>query len=207
MFYRIANGQAPKYLIDIFPQKVKDVVPYPLRNANDLIVPRHRIESYKRSFIVYGAGLWNQLDLDTRNSNSLSGFTTAIIKPFNQFPNDHKDIYNLFCYGDRFPNIIHSRLRVGCSKLHSDLCVNLRVIDNPSCSCGALSENAFHYFMECPLLNDLRMELFESISAICQCHINLELLLYGNKDLNLQSNKRIFSKVHDYIQLSNRFSD
>ena len=59
MFYRIVNGQAPKYLIDILPPKVMDIVPYPVRNANDFIIPRYRVETFKRSFIVYGAGLWN----------------------------------------------------------------------------------------------------------------------------------------------------
>ena len=126
---------------------------------------------------------------------------------FDQFPNRHKDNFKLFCHGDRFPNIIHSRLRVGCSRLNSDLCVNLRVINDPSCLCGARSENSFHYFMECPLLNDLRLDLFDSISTITDCHIDLDLLLYGNTELNLLSNQLMFTEVHKFIQLSNRFSD
>ena len=100
MFYRIENGQAPKYLVDIVPPKVKDIVPYHVRNADNFIIPRYRVETFKRSFIVYGAGLWNELDLVTHGSISLTCFNSALVKMFEQFPNRHKDSYKLFCHGD-----------------------------------------------------------------------------------------------------------
>jgi len=57
MIYKIMNNQAPNYLKNIIPNRKFEVVPYPLRNSEDFIVPGSRLESFKRSFIPYGATL------------------------------------------------------------------------------------------------------------------------------------------------------
>ena len=51
----------------------------------------------------------------------------------------------LFYYGQRWPAIHHARIRMGCSLLHYDLCYSVHVIEDPSCSCGAVLETAQHY--------------------------------------------------------------
>ena len=41
----------------------------------------------------------------------------------------------LYSYGKRKCNIIHSRLRMGCSELNAHL-YDYHVIENPKCACG-----------------------------------------------------------------------
>ena len=123
MIYRIDNNMAPSYLKRILPNKVKDVVPYPVRDSENFLTINRRTKSFKSSFIPYGTGLWNKLDLDIRNSVSLGAFNHALNNKFNTKRNTNSN--KLFSMGKRNINVIHSRLRVGCSQLKSDLHFNL----------------------------------------------------------------------------------
>ena len=109
----------------------------------------------------------------------------------------------LYYYGQRWPSVHHARLRIGCSKLKYDLCYNLHVIENPNCTCGALEETTFHYFLACPHFVELRLQLFNVISVYCE--VTLETILYGNINLRENQNKTIFDAVHNYIKLTQRF--
>ena len=111
----------------------------------------------------------------------------------------------LYNYGERSTNVIHSRLRVGCSKLNSDLCFNLRVKETPSCSCGSSIENAQHFFLDCTLWANLRTVLQRSVLQLA--NFNLNTLLYGDEKLSLDSNILIFKSVHKFIKDSHRFDD
>ncbi len=95
-------------------------------------------------------------------------------------------------------------MRIGCSKLKQDLCYNLHAIDNTICSCGALVEDAHHYFFTCPNYNNLRLQLFNGIAVYCD--VTLNTILYGNPQFQLNINKAIFDAVHLYIEKSNRFA-
>ena len=101
------------------------------------------------------------------------------------------------------PSIHHSHLRIGCSKLNHDLHYNLHVVENALCACGALDEDVHHFFLECPNYTDLRMQLFNAISAYT--NVTLEIILHGNNNLNLALNKAIFDAVHLFIERSERF--
>ena len=37
------------------------------------------------------------------------------------------------------------------------------------------------------------------------CEANLDVILFGNTELDLESNMTIFDAVHDFIKLSHRF--
>ena len=109
----------------------------------------------------------------------------------------------LYYYGERWPSVHHSRMRIGCSKLNSDLCYNLHVINNPTCQCGALSENTHHCFFECPNYQTQRDPLFQSLSDLND--IELNTLLFGNAELSLVQNQTIFEAVHKFIKTTKRF--
>ena len=204
MFYKIANNLVPDYLTRIFPKKVSELVRYPLRNSDNLVMPYCRVECFKHSFIPYGIILWNDLESETRELNTISAFSTAIRKRFVS-SSTWSIKPKIYSSGNRFENIHQSRLRVGCSKLNFDLCFNLRVINSASCLCGAKFENAFHFFMECPLLYDLRVNLFNTVSEITP--LKFDTLLYGNKELSLACNLKIFKNVQIFIKDSKRFDD
>ena len=56
-----------------------------------------------------------------------------------------------FTYGDRFLNIIHTKLRHNCA-LNNDL-FRCNIINSPLCSCGKL-EDTYHYFFTCNKYKD-----------------------------------------------------
>ena len=60
-----------------------------------------------------------------------------------------------------------------------------------------------HYFLECPLYAGPRAELMEIINGITDCNINI--LLFGDKELNFGQNSIIFQSVHKFIEETNRF--
>ena len=62
--------------------------------------------------------------------------------------------------GESKLSIIHAKLRMNCSSLSGDL-YNLNIIDSPECQCGFEYENALHYFLQCPLYSNLRINLSE----------------------------------------------
>ena len=92
-------------------------------------------------------------------------------------------------------------MRVGCSELYYDLHTNLHVINSPSCRCGAPQETAYHYFMECILYDDQRLELIDVVSVICR--FEFKTLMHLNHDLSYQDNFHLFDAVHKYLEITN----
>ena len=59
---------------------------------------------------------------------------------------------------------MHTKLRHRCSGLSSDLYrVNLK--DDQHCVCGHIFEDAFHFFLECPL--------YQHDKTLCDCFNNI----------------------------------
>lgn len=72
--------------------------------------------------------------------------------------------------------------------------------------CGFHTENANHFFFECPKYNDERNCFFHQISMLnLQKPITLDLLLYGDNDVSYDENVKLFKLVHEYIKKSRRF--
>ena len=55
-----------------------------------------------------------------------------------------EEILNIILLGDRFLNVLHSRIQNKCSALNADL-YHANVIVNYNCLCGYFNENAEHY--------------------------------------------------------------
>ena len=114
-----------------------------------------------------------------------------------------KDLCNsLYHYGNRNVNIIQAQLRMNCSNLKNDH-FKLHVADSPSCSCTNPIEDAKHYFLECPLYTDKRINLIADLSQITEVDINV--ILHGKEDLLLEDNIKIFQAVHEFITTRERF--
>ena len=86
----------------------------------------------------------NMLPIDIRNSRSLNVFE-RILKL--HFPSPIKMPW--FSVSERFVNIHHTRIRIGCSKLKAHLHFNLHVEDDPSCRCGSGIEDPYHMPLVC----------------------------------------------------------
>ena len=150
---------------------------------------------FYRSYFPKTVREWNILPIEIRQINETESFKRAITKS-NPSPN------LLFYYGKRKFNVIHSRMRMGCSKLNSHLFQH-HVIDSSACSCGNPHEDPFHYFLECPRYTVLRDIMINAISAITPCTIRT--ILYGCESCSLEENKSVFDHVHCYMESSNRF--
>ena len=136
------------------------------------------------------------LNNSVKNSPTLEIFKKQI-KPYRE----HNVLYY---YGRRWLNIHHARLRLGCSKLNYDLCYNLRVKDSPTCSCGHRFETAEHFLISCPSYDLLRVGLQKIITQYRKFAINV--MLYGDSEIDFEGNKIIFDAVFKYMEESRRFN-
>ena len=199
MIFKIKNNIAPQYLIDLFPGVNNENATRTLRNNENitLIGDRYlRLETFKNSFLPKAINLWNDLSISIRKIPTLELFKTHLKKKM-------KESNILYFYGQRWPSVHHARLRVGCSKLNFDLCKHLHVINYQTCSFGYKKEDAYHFFIKCPKFNDLRTDLYSSLSVYS--HVSLPIILYGNPKLKTFQNKFIFDAVHQFITKSKRF--
>ena len=139
--------------------------------------------------------LWNSLEENTRNLNTVNAFKNALTPKRTTFP-----FQNLS--KNRKMTITHARLRHQCSTLNYDL-FRCNLIDDPKCGCGNPCENAFHYFFECLNYTHSREDLLNALRPITE--INLDIILFGNELVTPDENMIIFQAVHQYIQATHRF--
>ena len=197
MMYKIKNRNAPQYLTGILDElQGERTHDYCFRNKCNLKIPFCRLSSFKISFFPRTICSWNSLSTEVKTSGTLETFK-------NFFRKEDHELNVLYFYGERWPGVHHARMRIGCSLLRKDLYYNLHVVDDPYCTCGALLEDAKHFFLHCPRYNDLRVSLRDEIQRYMP--ITVKNLLFGNKVYSLEVNKKVFSAVHSYIMASKRF--
>ena len=191
-FYKIVNGQSPIYLSSLIP--ATNNTPYALRNTGEIRTVRCRTSLYQNSFLPSSIQHWNSLDIAVRNSPSLSSFK-------HNLTSERIQTSKHFYYGKRKTQILHTRLRTGCSGLKYDL-FRKNIVESPFCTCGR-NETTSHYFFECPKYIVLRAHLLNTVSNLCTP--SLGVLLCGNLDLSNEANEEIFKAVHKFIDNSKRF--
>ena len=130
LLYKIKNGISPDYLSELLPPTIGDNMPYNLRHNNDIQIPYCRLNIYKNSFFPSTISRWNKLPLATRNSISVNQFKSRLNA---SYQNSNRSKF--FLCGCRKLNVLHTKIRHGCSQLNSDLArINLK--PNSSCTCG-----------------------------------------------------------------------
>ena len=74
LMYKVQNNLAPDYL-NVF-KRIHNVHSRNTRSAarEDLYIPKHRTEFFKKSFTYSGVKIWNSLPLDLKSSPSLQAF-------------------------------------------------------------------------------------------------------------------------------------
>ena len=160
-FCKIKNGEAPNYMVSLVPDTVGKVH-HNLRNSHNVKLIKTRTETFKKSFIPSAIKLWNTLP---ENERSIEAIKAKLkFEPI--------ELYN---YGKRKLNVIHSQMRMLCSKLNSHL-FSLHVIDLPRCNCGFNEEDNNHFLLECPLYADIRRVMLFSLLDITD---EIDLILYS----------------------------
>ena len=77
------------------------------------------------------------------------------------------------------------------------------IVDSPYCTCGD-KEDTHHFVFVCHQFTDLRRDLINSVSDICQPYLNV--LLSGDISLTFDQNKQIFKAEQEFIIKSKRLN-
>ena len=190
----MVNGIAPDYLSSMVPRSIGQSTNYYLRNENNLSDISSRTTLYARSFMPSTINDWNELPLHVRNMNSLSSFKAYLSS---SKPKSNK----LYYYGKRWLQVIHTRLRTGCSTLFHHLFMK-NIVDSPLCRCGSV-ETTQHFFFDCSRYDNIRPNLINEVSRVTTP--SLDVLLYGDDTKDFTANSVIFQAVQRFIECSKRF--
>ena len=98
------HNLAPGYLCNLLPSHVGDTSSYPLRNANNYTQVPARNALYGSSFLPLTIREWNKLPIEHRNVETPTTFKTVLTA-------NNVLIPPYFLYGNRFDQIMHTRLR------------------------------------------------------------------------------------------------
>jgi hypothetical protein len=197
LYYKIVNGNAPKYLTDLLPTTVQNRTNYNLRNRQNRDNQLTRLNCLTYSFFPNTTKLWNDLTAIIKSRPSIEAFKSALIKGV---PAKNP----LYLFGGRLEACIHARLRIGNSPLKADLFHSLHVIPSPLCPCGSgREENAEHFFFHCPIYDAHRITLKRELLPFVIN--NVDYLLFGLQSENHADNILIFSAVHNFIRNTKRF--
>ena len=147
LFYKMQNGSAPDYLVDLVPPRVGNETPYSLRNADNYQQVHANSRLYFDSFLPSTIREWNNLPADVKSAQTLTSFKY-------KFERNTPKIPKYYFFGDRGNQILHTRLRTECSTLKFHL-YRRNFIPEPYCTCGAV-ENTSHFLFKCPKFNAFR---------------------------------------------------
>ena len=188
------NGLYSDYLVSLVPATVGSASTYPLRNSSDLQTLHMNSRLYYTSFLASAVSDWNEPSEQTRNSPSLNIFKNSLKSKLITPP-------RYYDTGKRLGQIYHARLRTACSPLCQHL-HSKNIVDNPYWTCGDI-EDTHHFLFVCHQYTELRRDLLNSVSYICQP--NLNVLLCDDISLTFVQNKQIFKAVQEFMIKSKRF--
>ena len=197
LMFKYSKGELPDYLNSHFPDLVINTNNYFLRNQMNYASIVRRLVIYSNSTIPSSVRMWNELDIDIRNSDTLSTFKNKlkhIYKP--------ADVPSFLLSGYRFYQVHHARIRNNCSNLNADLFTN-HLRESPECACGYANEDAEHYFFRCSNFTNQRHQLFVMTRGFHP--LSPHKLLYGINTFGDEENKILFTHVQSYIKATKRF--
>ena len=152
-----------------------------------------RYDYFQNSFFPSAITEWNKLDLNIRNSASLSAFKKNLLNLILPRANNIFDVHNPIRIK------LLTRLRLGLSHLHEHKfrhCIQNTL--NPLCKCGKYIESTIHLFLHCTNFLIPRQTLFQKIgntdeNILSQSETQLtQTLLYGNQNYHSSINRIIF---------------
>ena len=196
-FYKIIHRQTTPLVHENLPPRLNSNYPtnrtfqhYPFMSS-----------FFVNSFFPFSIRRWDQLDPDLRNEPDFTEFKIKLkekLKP-------HK--FKHFHCGFKYPNTLHTQLRLGRSFLNCHLFpIGLSI--TKYCQCGSL-ESVEHFLLDCKLYDHARVLLFQKLDGLLErkpstytkqslCHI----LLCGEKPHlpeKFVHNKFIFFAVQTFL--------
>ena len=206
LFYKFINNLTPGYTKDPIPPLRQSQ--YPLGNQDVVGQILTRTEKFQSSFYPNCLNEWNKLDPEIRLAPSVAAFKKkllAIIRP------PAKPVFGIH---DPIGLSHLTQLRVGLSKLNlHKFQHNFRDALNPMCPSNDGIEDTEHFLLLCPSFDMQRRDLLAGVLAILRTfgYNNLsnkvltQYLLYGNKDLPSDLNRKILKLTLAFIHNTGRF--
>jgi len=197
--YTLTTKASPEYLYKIVSDfQTGSQVLTRFHSKGGLKIPICRTELYMKSPIISSIQLWNNLDTHLKSAPSFSSFKDRLRKHYARKPFLFHPISN------RSLQVSFMQLRLGFSNLNHDL-AKRGCYPDPTCACGYHTEDARHFFLECPLYNTLRESLVTNIlTNVNNVEISVDLLMYGSNTLTSDQNICIFNSVYEFINKSCR---
>ena len=158
----------------------------------------HKTQLYANSFIPSTTQLWNTLPQTIQTNPSVSLLIYFLFLLLLSTNDTMVPIY--YNLGSRKEQVKHCRLRLAISNLNCDL-FRRHLLEDPVCSCGYTAETSEHYLLHCPLYNSIKNK---TINKLHENERNINTLLFGNDQLHLETNKKIFAIVHDFLRQTDR---
>ena len=118
LFYKTVNNVHPYYLSSLIPLQVNTVSRYNLRNSKGFQTIKINTTRYYTSFLPSALREWNTLPIEVRQLPTLNSFKYHLSQ-------DKRNVPKHYYYGAQRAQILHTRLRIGCSSLHLDLFLKL----------------------------------------------------------------------------------
>ena len=205
------------YLYGLLPGTVGDRSGYVLRNASKVDNVKTRLVVSYNSFIPKTIRDWNALFIEywhvelaennIQNAGSIDSFKARYKREYLRSPNP------LFKLDFNNGNIHHTCLRLGLSHLRAHL-FSHNLIDNPVCQfCNLEPEDTDHYILRCPTYNNVRVRyLMEIANLLHPTYIAslddeklVNIFLYGDNELNFETNKQLILMAQAFLVDSKRF--
>ncbi len=193
-FYKMTNNLVPDYVCQLVPPTVSSNTNYNLRNSSNIRNLNCRTVSYANTFLPSTVNLWNNLPDPFTSANTIREFKSLISPNLTTI-----SIFDLNS-GSRFCQIIHCRLRLGCSDLNGDK-YNRHLITNPTCHCGYHNEDDVHYFFKCASYQHYRNNMYFYSNGF-----DLKSVFYGNLNKSATENTLLLNSIHQFIVQTDRFN-
>ncbi len=193
----------PPYLVRDLPTFYRDSR---TNRKNTFATPTCTKDYYVKSFIPSSIALWNDLPYNVRTCQSYDSLKNRIKSmSLNNVP-------DYYYHGSRLCNILHCRLRLGCSNLNADKYL-IGISNTDLCDCGE-RETAEHYLLDCGIELEKRVKMLDSILDVLKNKglsddridqiFGADLLLYGSGELDINENTSIFEAVQLFLWESDR---
>ena len=144
-FYKIVKNLAPYYLSELLPKLSSERTHYCLRSRENFTQFFCRTSRFQKSFFPSAIHGWSSLELDLRNSISLTTFQAKLRSIL--FPHCYNKSFD--CSFSRRASIYHTRLRLGFSCLREYL-FRINRCASPFCEWGIDIESVKHFVFVLP---------------------------------------------------------
>ena len=127
MFYKMVNHLTPTYLSELVPLSVGDNASYNLRNTSDIHNVFAHANYHYNSFLPSAIREWNNLPVEVQCAASVASFNYMFNRNMITIP-------KYYYFGERKLQILHTRLRLNCSSLNSNL-FSKNIVNSPLWKC------------------------------------------------------------------------